>query len=263
MLTQKWNCHAIRSATTISANFILLYAHFCTFINLGNTSTNDLGGGVWDYWYGPSGRASGHPPINLLVPKIASSVTAKAMAYSGIRLNLTRMGEMQKTAEFNCNQSTMKKVPCNPYQTPCLFNVEDDPCELYNVADRYPNIVQRLKHLLNEFNKTAIPPMKRLAHPEAFPRNHGNIWTTWETPDDDKSSGANSKSPPSKFTPSSGSKLPPTLTTTSLSDNKLGDSSKSGQMGGKNQGNGLAVNYWVGLFCVSFIAGAHRNWETI
>ncbi|ODM87123.1 Arylsulfatase B [Orchesella cincta] len=103
----------------------------------GNTSSVDLGGGVWDFWYGPSGRSDGLPLVNALVPKIASSTAAKAMVYSGLRLNLTRMGEMQSAAEFLCDQKTTKQVPCNAYQTPCLFNVEEDPCELVQLADRY------------------------------------------------------------------------------------------------------------------------------
>lgn len=207
----------------------------------GNTSTNDLGGGIWDFWYGPSGRSGGLPPLNLLVPKIASSSAAKAMAYSGIRLNLTRMGEMQQAAEITCDQSSSKKIPCNAYNTPCLFNVEEDPCELYNVADRYPNIVDRLKFLIDEQNRTALPPLKRLAHPEAFPRNHGNVWTTWES-DEDEENDITEKTEPSEG-------LPPTLVTTSLTDSDL---LSTGQPFKNGADAGPSVNYWVGIVSILY-----------
>lgn len=230
------------------ADFKIYETRLFASLFVGNTSTNDLGGGVWDFWYGPSGRSGGLPSVNLLVPKIASSTAAKAMAYSGVRLNLTRMGEMQHAAEFTCDQTTSKQISCNPYETPCLFNVEEDPCELYNVADRYPNIVDRLLHLVDEYNKTAISPMPRVAHPEAFPKNHGNVWTTWE--DADKISRDNAGST-GKIGNNDKDKLPPTLTTTSLDGH---NSHPRGQPGVRNQASGLGVNIWVGTFSMVFIA---------
>lgn len=169
------------------------------------------------------------------------------MAYSGLRLNVTRMGEMQQAAEIKCDQTSSKQIPCNPYQTPCLFNVEEDPCELYNVADRYPNIVERLQYLIDQQNRTALPPLKRLAHPEAFPRNHGNEWTTWESVENMAGNGGNNDHGNDNNNNGQNS-LPPTLVTTSLDDNYLHPAGQQGPV--SNKGNGPAVNYWVGAVCI-------------
>lgn len=90
------------------------------------------------------------------------------------------MEQLQQEAQIFCNRHEADILPCDPSQTHCLFHVEDDPCELWNVADREPDQVNRLLNLISEFNQTAITPMSRHRHPEGFPRNWGNVFTTWE-----------------------------------------------------------------------------------
>ncbi|CAL8143458.1 unnamed protein product [Orchesella dallaii] len=148
----------------------------------GNTSTVDLGGGIRDFWYGPSGRSGGFPfTVASLIPQIASSMTATALESIGMDMNFSHMRRMQKNAEISCIQPISRiQIPCNAYEAPCLFNVEDDPCEFFNEADQNPQIVGRLLLLIAEHNGTALPPLQRIAHQEAWPRFHGNTWTTWE-----------------------------------------------------------------------------------
>lgn len=109
-----------------------------------------------------------------------SSVTGKALIKSGFLLNKTKMEKLQLESQIFCNRQREDIVPCDPSQSPCLFHIEDDPCELWNVADREPEQVKRLSDLIVELNRTALPTMSRLRHPEGFPRNWGNLWTTWE-----------------------------------------------------------------------------------
>lgn len=109
-----------------------------------------------------------------------NSVTGKALIKSGFLLNKTKMEKLQLESQIFCNRQREDIVPCDPSQSPCLFHIEDDPCELWNVADREPEQVKRLSDLIVELNRTALPTMSRLRHPEGFPRNWGNLWTTWE-----------------------------------------------------------------------------------
>ncbi|CAL8111199.1 unnamed protein product [Orchesella dallaii] len=144
----------------------------------GKSPTYDLGAGEWDYWHGQSGEENGNS--SKLIPQITSSKAGKALIKSGFRLNASSMAQMQMDAKVLCNRHQDDVIPCVPAQAPCLFHVDDDPCELWNVADKEQETVKRLLNMITELNKTALPPMSRLRHSEAFPRNWGNVWTTWE-----------------------------------------------------------------------------------
>lgn len=145
----------------------------------GKSPTFDLGVGEWDYWHGETGQSSGN--TSQLIPDIMDSVAAKALLRSGFQLNLSVMERLQREAQVVCNREGNEDIPaCDLGQAPCLFHIEDDPCELWNVADKEPGQVKRLVEMIAEMNKTALPSMSRLRHAEGFPRNWGNVWTTWE-----------------------------------------------------------------------------------
>lgn len=115
-----------------------------------------------------------------MIPLIVNSVTGKALQNSGFALNATRIAELQKKSEVLCDPTISKnQVLCDPYKGPCLFNLADDPCELRNVAETYPKIVEKLLSILHEYNSTALPPLKREIHPQSNPRKWGNVWTTF------------------------------------------------------------------------------------
>jgi arylsulfatase B len=59
--------------------------------------------------------------------------------------------------EMNCgtHKQQAKAVEC----LPCLFDIDNDPCEYDNLADKLPQVVLELFDLLNEYNRTAIPPL--------------------------------------------------------------------------------------------------------
>lgn len=74
----------------------------------------------------------------------------------------------------------MTNLPlCRPLENPCLFNVIEDPCEQYNVAAQFPNILSDLLLTLDRYNKTAVPPANLPLDPRADPKYYGNIWTNF------------------------------------------------------------------------------------
>lgn len=137
-----------------------------------------MGEGDWNYWHGESGDTSGN--VSALIPRIISSDAGQALKHSGFHLDEAKLLGLQSEAQILCNRHQDDVFPCDPSEAPCLFHVEDDPCELWNVAGREPYQVQRLVEMISQLNKTALPSMNRLRHPEGFPRHWGNIWTTWE-----------------------------------------------------------------------------------
>jgi hypothetical protein len=66
--------------------------------------------------------------------------------------------------------------------SPCLFNIETDPCERNNLAKIYPIITTQLYDVL-KFHRTSLVP--QLNQPvDAFradPRLWNYTWTTWVT----------------------------------------------------------------------------------
>lgn len=76
--------------------------------------------------------------------------------------HLDVINNLIKELEVDCGATahqTTEAVKCLPLDGPCLFDVENDPCEYDNLADKLPQVVLELLDLLNEYNRTAIPPL--------------------------------------------------------------------------------------------------------
>ncbi|KAF8768315.1 Arylsulfatase B like protein [Argiope bruennichi] len=106
--------------------------------------------GQWDGWYGPSGRD----------PNLQEGLGSK---------------ESVSCPPKPANASTN----CKPAKKPCLFNVTKDPCEFYNLANDYPEIVEGLLKRLSEYNATAIPPGNKPMDPKSNPKYHNYQWINW------------------------------------------------------------------------------------
>lgn len=68
---------------------------------------------------------------------------------------------------------------CQPAKSPCLFHIKNDPCEFYNLADTYPDILSQLMERLQFYNSTMVPPGKKKSDPNANPKLHGGNWVPW------------------------------------------------------------------------------------
>lgn len=71
------------------------------------------------------------------------------------------------------------KVPCNPLERVCVYNIENDPCEMKDISLTYPNLTSFLLRKLEEFNSTAIPPGNLPVDPCGFPKYWGGVWTNF------------------------------------------------------------------------------------
>ena len=69
---------------------------------------------------------------------------------------------------------------CHPDKAPCLFNIKNDPCEYYNLADKEPDNLQYLMRRLAVHNATAVPPRNEQPDPNANPANFGGVWSSWQ-----------------------------------------------------------------------------------
>lgn len=69
--------------------------------------------------------------------------------------------------------------PCNNHTSPCLYDLDTDPCEYNNVAAKYPDIVKSLFGELMDFAKAAQPPRNCPDYKWSYPEYHGGMWTPY------------------------------------------------------------------------------------
>ncbi|XP_055695304.1 arylsulfatase B [Lutzomyia longipalpis] len=133
--------------------------------------------GQWDNWYGPSGDRE---PENYNISLLLSSPAGKAMQKMNLLPKDDEIQKLRQQANIECKKDLKNpRSVCRPLEAPCLFNIREDPCELANVAEKYPNTLHALISRLNKYNETVIPPDNRALDPRADPRFWDNVWTNF------------------------------------------------------------------------------------
>ncbi|XP_018331211.1 arylsulfatase B [Agrilus planipennis] len=132
--------------------------------------------GQWDSWYGPSGRKGYYYNIT----EIAESPTGKVLIRQNNMPNAEKIRQLRSEAQLNCTSAdSAKRIKCLPLNSPCLFNIAEDPCEENNLASLYPNILQWLEHALQKLNSTAVPPANLPIDERGDPKYWNNTYTNF------------------------------------------------------------------------------------
>ncbi|XP_075728139.1 arylsulfatase B isoform X2 [Rhipicephalus microplus] len=72
-----------------------------------------------------------------------------------------------------------RKSECKPLEKPCLFDIERDPCEIDNIADDYPHVLQSLENRLQQHKKTMVPPLNKPPTRRSDPRYFDFTWAPY------------------------------------------------------------------------------------
>lgn len=95
----------------------------------------------------------------------------------------TEIEDLRSSSKVTCEGVTKppKDSPyyCDPFKSPCLFDLRNDPCEMINLATAKPDILARLEEKVIYYGKIALPPRNKPSDPRADPANYGGIWTWW------------------------------------------------------------------------------------
>lgn len=84
----------------------------------------------------------------------------------------------QSTVQCGVNLSPMSVSPCQ--NGPCLFNLENDPCEQVNVAYSRQDISSQLYELLKYHRSTLVPQInKHVDILQADPKRFNDTWAPW------------------------------------------------------------------------------------
>lgn len=82
-------------------------------------------------------------------------------------------------AEATISCSTDQIIECAPLESPCLFDIINDPCEETNLAWKFPNILKTMMIRLAEYNATAIEPGNLPIDERGNPIHHNHVWTNF------------------------------------------------------------------------------------
>jgi arylsulfatase B len=82
-------------------------------------------------------------------------------------------------AEISCGERPVDAHPCLPLDAPCLFDIEQDPCEYNNLAEKMPHITEDLLSLLSWYNSTAVAPLNTSPDPMSNPKYWNYTYTNW------------------------------------------------------------------------------------
>ncbi|KAK6645236.1 hypothetical protein RUM43_001512 [Polyplax serrata] len=125
--------------------------------------------GIWNNWYGPSGR-----DMKYNWTQLYNCAATKAIQDIKPLPDKTTISAIRKKTEIRCKAPGKAQIS-DTY----LFNLETDPCETDNLAATQPDIVQRMKMKLEMYQRTVIPPRNKPTDERSDPKNWGYVWTNW------------------------------------------------------------------------------------
>ncbi|CAG5005734.1 unnamed protein product [Parnassius apollo] len=129
--------------------------------------------GAWDYWYGPSGREGSYN-----VDLVRTSYAGRAIDKLGLIPSTDKILSLREESTIKCNASIVP-IACKPLLAPCLFNIEEDPCETRNLADLEPNVLAQMLDELERANRTAVAPNNKEGDPRGDPKYWGRVYTNF------------------------------------------------------------------------------------
>lgn len=71
------------------------------------------------------------------------------------------------------------QVPNCTVDSPCLFNILDDPCEQDNIVNLYPKFVYFIEKLIESYERTGVPDTPLISDPASNPEFFNNTWSIW------------------------------------------------------------------------------------
>jgi len=132
-------------------------------------------GGSWDGHYGPSGRGGIYN-----ISSVRTSLVAGALAKNKIPLGSdSQLKSLRSQSTVDCPKLPVDSQPCHILHSFCLFNITADPCEMNNVAFKYPDVIKRMNKTLELYKKSEVPRLNKPIDPRGDPKYFEYTWTNW------------------------------------------------------------------------------------
>lgn len=128
-------------------------------------------GRFYDGWYRPPG-----------LKRMQHKYLKKLKKSNQSNTNFTNFWVGNPNARIKCGRRPKKVPHCGGRRyKPCLFNLRDDPCEYFDMSEKFPIIYEIMLRRLNEYRKKMVRPrMMTYRDPAANPKNRNGVWLPWK-----------------------------------------------------------------------------------
>ncbi|XP_037956728.1 arylsulfatase B-like, partial [Teleopsis dalmanni] len=138
--------------------------------------------GAYDGWLGDIAFDEEDPSAPYYVQEVLSSEVQDIIG--GRNLTIAHIEAMRSQATHRCPQRSedfnQTLYRCEPLKAPCLFNIDNDPCERYNLAQLEPEKLQELADDIEAYRLTAVPSARRaIRDVRCNPANFNGTWEWW------------------------------------------------------------------------------------
>lgn len=114
---------------------------------------------------------------NYGIEELSKSPAWKTLQKYSKNLNLIHEVErLRQEATVTCNHDFNNILNCD--SEPCLFNVETDPCELNNIANTNPDMLNLIEDLIRIYKKTSVK-ISLYTDPASNPEFFNGTWSQW------------------------------------------------------------------------------------
>lgn len=87
--------------------------------------------------------------------------------------------DLRRENNIDCYTNINVTTICKALKEPCLFDIENDPCELNNVARDYPEVLTKMLTELSNMRSSVVPPNNVPIDPRGDPKNWNYVWTNF------------------------------------------------------------------------------------
>ncbi|OTF69288.1 arylsulfatase B-like protein [Euroglyphus maynei] len=132
--------------------------------------------GHFDNWYEAPGQQTEYPSEGICYN---CTTTFKILEEHSITFEPI-------TVRIDCKRERNPLIECQSTNGFCLFDIEQDPCELTNLAEKRSDIVEKIyRKIYKYYNEQYEQPVNKPYDSRANPSNHGGFWKPWLDDDDD------------------------------------------------------------------------------
>lgn len=82
---------------------------------------------------------------------------------------------------LRCPEQGSNDILCDPIPGRCLFDIVKDPCERFDRASEFPEIVNELEQMLAKYETETVSAINEGPDPMSDPGLYDDVWTFWNS----------------------------------------------------------------------------------
>lgn len=138
--------------------------------------------GLYDHWMDYVDTNKTHPSFSKYGESIMNSTVGLALAQFTTSVTSLSIEQHRQSSVVTCNNvpiPTDKQFQCHPLESPCLFNIIEDPCERRNIAPLRPVTLRIMQDEVDKLRLKSQPIRNKPGDVRSDPANFNNTWTWW------------------------------------------------------------------------------------